>query len=245
MSVLVLDSERALAEALAASLREVDDIASAASAQEPRFAAEVIRSGTVDVLVVGMDTDEWDPLGFLRWARRRVPHVALVALSADGDPDRIVGAVSAGASSWLPKQAGVHDLVAVVRSAARGESSIPGHLLGPVLRRLLTAGPAAVPASRRLAVLTEREREILEHAVLGLGRAEIAAEVGASVNTVRTHLQHIMTKLGVHSTLEAVTLVIRERAAGDLAPPPPDPGGDDDGPGGPAPRARRGSLRST
>ena len=60
--------------------------------------------------------------------------------------------------------------------------------------------------------LTQREQEILEYAVLGYSRAEIADELGLSINTVRTHLQHVLRKLGVRTTLGAVTLVLRERA---------------------------------
>jgi two-component system nitrate/nitrite response regulator NarL len=60
--------------------------------------------------------------------------------------------------------------------------------------------------------LTEREQEILEYAVLGYHRGEIATELGLSVNTVRTHIQHVLRKLGVHTTLGAVAMVLQERA---------------------------------
>jgi DNA-binding NarL/FixJ family response regulator len=83
-----------------------------------------------------------------------------------------------------------------------------------VLRRL-AGSPVPTARSSVFVGLTEREREVLEYSVLGLSRTDIAGELGVSVNTVRTHVQHILTKLRVHTTLEAVTLVLRERAAGE------------------------------
>jgi DNA-binding NarL/FixJ family response regulator len=62
-----------------------------------------------------------------------------------------------------------------------------------------------------LATLTRRERQVLDCLADGAGRSEVAARLHISVNTVRTHLQNIMSKLGVHSTLEIIAVVGRSR----------------------------------
>ncbi|MGH8967660.1 MAG: response regulator transcription factor, partial [Actinomycetes bacterium] len=86
---------------------------------------------------------------------------------------------------------------------------IPPEVLGEVLRRVV-AGDAEPEAGRRmLAVLTPREREVLQCMVDGLGRAEIAGRLGLSANTVRTHTQNLLAKLDTHSALEAITLAMR------------------------------------
>jgi len=175
-------------------------------------AADAVADRGLDVVVVDTDSEGWDPLAFLRAAARRRPDLALVAMSADERPELVTAALKAGAVSWVSKQVGVQEMVDVICATSRGESSVPPRLLRDVLREL--AGSSAPHGQASVfAGLTDREREILEYAVLGLSRGQIAAELGLSINTVRTHVHHILTKLGTHTMLEAVTLVLRERAA--------------------------------
>jgi DNA-binding NarL/FixJ family response regulator len=142
--------------------------------------------------------------------------VVQVAMSGVEDPDRVTEVLMAGAVSWVPKRVDVLTLATVVLGSARGESSVPPGLLRQVLHRL-TAGAVRTGRQDTFAGLTDREREILEYAALGLSRGEIAEELALSINTVRTHLQHVLSKLGVHTTLEAATLLLRERTAADDA----------------------------
>lgn len=217
VTLLVIDGEQALAEALAAVFRAADWVAWAAVADSPAAVARVLDASPVDVVVVGTDADGTDPLAVLRWVAGRYPGLALVAMSAEDGDEAAAGALEAGAVAWVPKSAGVEEMAAVVRRAAAGEASMPASVLRLVVRR---QSAAALPrhSSTVLNTLTDRQREILEHAVLGFSRAEIADELGLSVHTVRTHLQHILRKLGVHSTLEAVAMVLRERASTQRAP---------------------------
>jgi DNA-binding NarL/FixJ family response regulator len=214
LSLLVLDGEKALAEAVARALVHEEGIVWATGVSDPEVAATTVEQGNFDVVVVGTDSDDWDPLTFLRTTARRGPGVTLVAISGNDAPEHVTAALLAGAVSWASKQAGIHHLAAVIRAAAQGRSSVPPDLLHQVLRRLATQFTGD-PSDSVFADLTQREQEILEYAVLGYSRGEIAAELGLSVNTVRTHVQHVLRKLGVHTTLGAVTLVLRERAASE------------------------------
>jgi DNA-binding NarL/FixJ family response regulator len=211
ITVLIVDSEQALAQALAESLSHEPDIAGARSANGPRAAAEVMNAQTIDVVVAAMDCDGWDPLTFVRDLGRCSPDMVIVAMSGDDDPAQVTAAVNAGVFSWVPKQVPVRQLASVVVGASRGEASLPPAILMHVLREL-TAGPGRGADESFLARLTTRERQILEHTARGLSRREIAARLHVSVNTVRTHSQHMLSKLGVHTTLEAVTLALREQA---------------------------------
>lgn len=216
VTLLVMDGEQALAEALAAVFRAADWVAWAAVADSPAAAARVLDASPVDVAVVGTDADGADPFAVLRWVAGRYPQLALVAMSADDGDEAAATALEAGAVAWVPKSAGVEEMAAVVRRAAAGEASMPASVLRLLVRRQSAALRRQLPTV--LSTLTDRQREILEHAVLGFSRAEIADELGLSVHTVRTHLQHILRKLGVHSTLEAVAMVLRERASSQRPP---------------------------
>lgn len=217
LSILVVEDETALAEGLAAALVGQQCVARAAAASDPDAALSAMAAEDVDVLVVGTDASEWDPVALLRSVTARFPDVAVVAMSGSEDARRVAETLLAGATSWIPKRVSVRGLTAVLLATARGEAYVPPMLLRHVLRRLAADSVRAEQASA-LTALTEREREVLDYAVLGYTRRAIAGELGLSVNTVRTHLQHVLAKLGLHTTLEAVTLVLRGRANGDRGP---------------------------
>jgi DNA-binding NarL/FixJ family response regulator len=211
--ILVIDSERALAEALAAQLADEPGVAAAWAASDPLDAARILAGTAVDVLVAGLDAEDWDVLTLLSRISSEQPHISIVSMSGAEDHRRVAAAVKAGATSWVPKQAGVKQLSAVVCRASIGESWMPPRMLRGVLRQL-TAHEASGDALDDVhASLTMRERQILDFMAQGLGRREIAARLDVSVNTVRTHIQHLLTKLGVHSVLEAVALALRHNAS--------------------------------
>jgi DNA-binding NarL/FixJ family response regulator len=126
----------------------------------------------------------------------------------------VVAALRCGVRAWLPKTVEPAQLAGAIRGVHRGEAWLPPDLLGRVLTALMTPDPE--PADP-LAVLTRREREVLQCMVDGMGRAQIAQRLHLSTNTVRTHTQNMLAKLGVHSTLESVALALRHglRATGD------------------------------
>lgn len=210
LHVLVLDAEQALAEALASVLARHPRVASARAVGDPDRAAAEIAADPVDVLVVGTDSHTWDPLDFVRSVATSSPQLAVVAISGDDDADSVARTLLAGAVSWVSKRTGIEEMAGALLASARGESCIPPALLRSVLHRLRTM--AHIPAQWTLLQnLTDREREVLELAVLGFSRNDIAEELGLSVNTVRTHLQHILAKLGARTTLEAVSLFLRQQ----------------------------------
>ncbi|MGH3475479.1 MAG: helix-turn-helix domain-containing protein, partial [Nocardioidaceae bacterium] len=99
----------------------------------------------------------------------------------------------------------------VLRAVPLGHAFYPPRQLGVVLRELLDDARRARDYSARLDVLSDREHEVLLRIVDGKPVSQIAAESVVSTNTVRTHVRSILTKLGVRSRLEAVSVA---RAAG-------------------------------
>ncbi|RCW44416.1 LuxR family two component transcriptional regulator [Halopolyspora algeriensis] len=127
----------------------------------------------------------------------------VVMLTADRDARGMQRALTAGAAGYVNKMCGVQALVTVLRRVANGD---------------VVTDPAAVPQRRPsrarpapplMAPLTGRERECLGLLVAGASTGTMAEELGVSATTVRTHVQALLTKLGVHSRLEAATFAVR------------------------------------
>jgi two-component system nitrate/nitrite response regulator NarL len=132
------------------------------------------------------------------------PGTKVLVVSADPDADGIMAALSAGASGFLHKTRGVTALTAAISRVLRGEVVVD------VPRAVTRPRPPGHDDARRLAAhLTEREREILGLLVEGLDTAAIARKLTVSRTTVRTHVQAVLTKLGVHSRLEAASFAVR------------------------------------
>jgi DNA-binding NarL/FixJ family response regulator len=136
---------------------------------------------------------------------REAPHVILLSHSAD--PAHIVRAVRAGVVGWVGKNESLGRLIDVIHGVARGETWLPPGQTGQVLRQLLSGtGREQDEGTQLLSALTDREREVLACLAEGTRRRDVAKHLHMSPNTVRTHLQNLMGKLGVHSAIEAVAL---------------------------------------
>lgn len=127
------------------------------------------------------------------------PPYVLILTNYDSDAD-ILGAVEAGASGYLLKDAPPHELIAAVRAAAAGESA-----LAPVIATRLLDRMRAPHVS-----LSSREIQVLELVAAGRSNAEVAAALFVSDTTVKSHLAHVFSKLGVTSRTAAVSAA-RER----------------------------------
>ena len=208
--LLLADAHRSFVEALGMHLDGEIGMRVVAGTVRPQDAVRVVRTHPVDVAVLGVDgaaTEFLDCADELLAARA---DVRLVAVAADGqDVAALAEAVRRGFRGWVPKDAGVADLIDVVRGVHRGETRIPPLLLTRLLDRLMTEQEERRAAELPLASLTVRERQVLEAMMRGLGRDQIAAQLTISPNTVRTHMQNVLGKLEVHSSVAAVALARR------------------------------------
>jgi DNA-binding NarL/FixJ family response regulator len=136
----------------------------------------------------------------------RLPVRVLILTTFDLD-EYVVGALRAGASGFLAKDVPAEDLVAAIRTVARGEAIVAPRILQRLLDRFATTLPDPIAAPpRRLDVLTEREREVLVQVARGLSNAEIARALSVSETTIKTHVGHVLTKLGLRDRVQAVVL---------------------------------------
>lgn len=134
------------------------------------------------------------------------PELRAVVLADRDDPQLAVRALHAGAVGWVAKESSLGRLMAVVRGVLKDETHLPPALLTGVVRELTAARRDRSESERLVDTLTPREREVLHCMVAGMGRQAVAEQLFLSPHTVRTHMQNVLSKLDVHSTLAAVAL---------------------------------------
>jgi DNA-binding NarL/FixJ family response regulator len=200
ITAVVIDQERTFADALTIRLNAEDDLSVVAVAQR----TATTMGWRADVILLDVDL-----AGSLRLCKATSgpPHsTRVVMLSHTSEPARIVAAIEAGARGWVRKDESVEHLLRVLRGVARDETWLPPAETGNVLSLLMKQRDRREDGDRMLALLTPRERQVLACLADGGNRHQIAGRLNLTPNTVRTHQQNILAKLGVHSTLEAVAL---------------------------------------
>lgn len=204
--VLIVDQHLAFRDALTTRLQAEPDLAVLAKAHSAEFASSVLVGRSADVILLDADLPDHSAVDFCTEMMRRPDPPHVVMLSAASEPERIVAAVRAGAAAWIRKDESIDHLLSVIRGVFHGETWVPPRELGVVLHLLIEDQDRRRDSDDLLAALTPRERDVLLLLVEGAGRNEVARQLQLSANTVRTHLQSLMSKFGVHSTLEVVTL---------------------------------------
>lgn len=207
VSVLVVDDHPVFADALGARIAAERGIGPVYRAYTSADALRRLRRTQVDVAVVDYLLDGETGSALARRVRDESPDTAVIMLSGIDSVDAVVEALAAGARGWLPKTVDVAHLVSIVRRAQLGEMWLDPAMLARVVPVLLDRGSQVDP----LAGLTGREREVLDAVGEALSRRQIADRLGISENTVRTHLQNVLAKLGVHSSVEAVAVLLRSQ----------------------------------
>jgi DNA-binding NarL/FixJ family response regulator len=205
IDVLVLDRQRAFADAVAKWLQADARVASATAVYSAQSARCMMVTSHIDVMLVDADLPDDSTLTLCAEVSSRDHPPRIIVLSASAEAGRIVAAVDAGAVAWVGKDESGEHLLHVIGRVTRGETWVPPAELGQVFR-LLLGERERMRQEDPLAVLTLRERDVLLHVAEGADRKEVAARLHLSVNTVRTHMQSLMAKLGAHSALEAVAM---------------------------------------
>jgi NarL family two-component system response regulator LiaR len=149
-------------------------------------------------------------------ATRRIkqisPATQVVVMTAHEEERLLVEAVEAGASGFLRKTEGVDELLEAIRAAAAGEILVDRVALARLLPQVARERERRRDAQLLLSQLTDRELEILTLLSEGLRNDDIAARLFISPQTVQTHVRNLLSKLGVHSKLEAVAFAVRNGA---------------------------------
>lgn len=171
-----------------------------------------------DIALVGLELAAGDGISAIRELRAQLPACRSVLIADREDADVLLRAVEAGACGYITKGYALSDLMASARAAFRGETMVPPTMLGDLIQNLLRRRRYEDDAVERIGRLTRRERQVLTLLAEGGNKETIGRALFISPETARTHIQHVLAKLGVHSRLEAATLAMR----GNLLPYPED-----------------------
>jgi DNA-binding NarL/FixJ family response regulator len=162
-----------------------------------------------DVVVMDLNMPGMGGVEATRHIAEIAPLTRVVMLTVSDEDGDVTDAILAGACGYLLKNASIHELVAGIEAAARGEALISPHIAGKVLQRVrATSAHSGIEALIRTE-LSEREIEVLKLIANGQDNALIAAELHISPKTVKNHISNILMKLQIDNRIQAAVYAVR------------------------------------
>jgi len=199
--VLIVDDQELVRAGFRMILEAQEGISVVAEAGDGEEAVDVARTARPDVVLMDIRMPRLDGVE----ATRRLQDTRVIILTTFDHDEYVVEALRAGASGFLVKDAPPEELVRAVRVVAAGDA-----LLSPTVTRRLLDGVMTRLQVRRDPPgwddLTDRERDVLRLLAAGRSNTEIAADLHVSETTVKTHVSHVLEKLGLRDRVQAVVL---------------------------------------
>ena len=204
--VLIAD-DQALVRAGFRKLLESDaDIEVVGEAADGREAVDLARRLRPTLVLMDIRMPRLDGIEATRRLNADAEGTRVLILTTFGLDDYVYEALRAGASGFMLKDAPPEELLAAVQVVARGDALIAPAVTRSVVEEFVRRSPSPKPPPAGLAELTAREREVLELLACGMSNAEIAERLVVSSGTVKTHVAHLLTKLGLRDRVQAVIL---------------------------------------
>jgi DNA-binding NarL/FixJ family response regulator len=206
--VLVVDDHAVVRRGVVAYLEALEDVAVAGEAGTGQEALDQLARAAAhgelpDVVLMDLQMPEMDGVTATGEIVRRFPEVKVVILTSFGETERVHAALEKGASGYLLKDAGPAEVDAALIAAVRDEV-----FLDAAVTRRLTQEMRAPRTG--VGVLTAREKEVLVLVAEGRSNKDIAAHLVISERTARTHVSHLLAKMGLSSRTQAALLAIKE-----------------------------------
>jgi DNA-binding NarL/FixJ family response regulator len=196
--VLLVDDHAVVRRGLRGFLELLDDLEVVGEAGNGREGVEAARRLDPDVVVMDLLMPEMDGIEATAEIKRTQPGIEVVALTSFIEEAKVTAALEAGATGYLLKDAEADEVASAIRAAHAGEVR-----LDPQVARLLAERLRARPPAEEPEPLTDREREVLALVAHGRSNKEIAADLGITERTARTHVSNILGKLGLASRTQA------------------------------------------
>jgi len=201
---MLVDDHTMVRRGLATFLKAFDDLELAGEADSGQAAVQLCSTLQPDVILMDMVMPDMNGAAATRTIRQEFPNVQVIALTSFKEEELVKSALEAGAIGYLLKDVSADELVRAIRSAHAGRAT-----LSPEAAQVLVHVASQSPAPGY--DLTEREREVLSLMIEGWNNTQIAGKLTVSPSTIKSHVSNILSKLGVASRTEAVTLALRNR----------------------------------
>lgn len=205
--VMLVDDHTMVRRGLATFLKAFDDLELVGEAADGEAAIQLCARILPDVVLMDLVMPDVDGVTVTRAIRQRFPTVQVIALTSFKDEKLVQNTLQAGAIGYLLKDVSADQLAQAIRAAHAGRAT-----LSPEAAQVLVQAAAQPPQPGH--DLTERERAVLALMVEGFNNTEIAEKLVVSPSTIKSHVSHILAKLGVASRTEAVALAVRYHIVG-------------------------------
>jgi len=206
MKLLLVDDQNVVREALATALEAMPDVALVCHAESAREALILQQRHHFDVAVIELSLPDRSGTELIRQLKA-IADTRVVVLSTFRDEFRVAEAMRGGADGYLSKRAHLSDLSDAIRTVLRGRTAVSPDVSAAMVRALQrrdASGGADV-----IAVLSERERQVLRLLALGSSAKEVAAQLDISVKTVETHRARLCAKVATHSVADLTRLAVK------------------------------------
>ncbi len=205
--IFLADDHAMMREGLRMLISRQPDMQIVGEAQDGRETLRTAPNSSPDIIIMDVEMPHLNGIEATRQLISANRQTSVIALSAHADGRYITEMLKAGAKGYLLKHSASDELLTAIHTVMQGKTYISPEIAATVATeyKRKTAAPGT-PFSK----LSAREREILQMLAEGTTRKEIAASLFVSVKTIATHVEHIMTKLDLHSVAELTKYAIRE-----------------------------------
>ena len=202
--ILVVDDHAVVREGLRAFLGLQPGFEIVGEAADGEEAIERAAQLEPDVVLMDLVMPKLDGVSAMRALRRRCPRCRVIVLTSFLEDDRLLPALEAGAAGYLLKNSQPAELARAVRAAHNGDA-----IIDPTVAARLVRALSDRPHGTAFDQLTGRERDVLSLIANGRSNKRIALELGISEKTVKTHVGHVLAKLGVTDRTQAAVLAVQ------------------------------------
>lgn len=200
--ILIVDDHSVVREGLRIFLGRDSELEIVDEAADGAEAIEKARRLRPDIVLMDLLIPVIDGISATSIIRRESPETRVIALTSVLDSALVTGSIRAGAVGYLLKDAQANELRTVIKAVAAGQVQLSPQVSSYLLREL--------QEPVKPTTLTDREAQVLSLLAQGKSNKEIASYLQIAEDTVKSHIRHILTKLGVQSRTQAVILAIRQ-----------------------------------
>jgi DNA-binding NarL/FixJ family response regulator len=201
--VLLVDDHALFREGLAGIIDSQPDMQVVGEANDGLEACVKAQELKPDLILMDVQMPGMDGLEAARQIKQILPETVIIMLTVRDDDEKLFGALKNGAQGYLLKEIRSQSMLEMLRGALRGEAALSPSLAGRVLSEFRRLSKGGIQETENDGGLTEREHQVLVEAARGATDKEIAATLNISLNTVKTHVRNILSKLHVRTRREA------------------------------------------